>query len=174
MGVFRALRHRLVLAAARAAAGLADATAVLSCVGSSVPTADWTRFAADAATIPTSCASGGGVLAERAPSVTLIDPGYDVPHSWRASLDWNSSYGSWLLRAGVLGSYDLSQPGTVDANFSGTQRFTLTSEGNRPVHVSAAAIDPSSGAVSAAESRHSDQYGPVALPRRHPRGHGGH
>lgn len=173
IGDFRDLLHPNLLADASAATGLAGATAVLSCVGAAVPAADWARFAADPASIPTSCVSGSGVLAERAPSVTLIDPGYDVPHSWRASLDWNSSYRSWLLRAGVLGSYDLSQPGTVDANFSGTQRFTLASEGNRPVYVSAAAIDPSSGAVSAAESRRSDQYGRVVMRVSDLRGYGG-
>ena len=45
----------------------------------------------DPGTIPTQCVDGSGVLAESAPSVTLIDPRYDVPRSWRASLDWNAS-----------------------------------------------------------------------------------
>src|SRR4029079_17018136 len=116
--------------------------------GAAVPLPDWTRFAADPTSIPTGCVGGGGVLAERAPSVTLIDPSYDVPRSWRASVDWNSDWHRVMLRASALASYDLSQPGTVDANFAGNTRFTLGAEGGRPVYVSTAAIDPASGAVS--------------------------
>jgi hypothetical protein len=41
------------------------------------------------------------------------------PRSWRATLDWNTNVGKWLLRVNGLGSYDLRQPGTVDANFGG-------------------------------------------------------
>jgi hypothetical protein len=95
--------------------------------------------------------------------VTLISPDYDTPRSWRASLDWSTNLPKNLLfRAGTLFSYDLSQPGTVDANFSGTRKLTLADEASRPVFVSAAGIDPASGAVSAAESRVSSNYGRVS------------
>ena len=113
---------RRLLADASAATGLLGGTSVLSCVGSAVPAPDWSRFVADPAAIPTQCVDGSGVLAERAPSVTLIDPRYDVPRSWRASLDWNTSLHNWTTRVGGLASYDLSQPGTVDANFAGVSR----------------------------------------------------
>ncbi|MES2177227.1 MAG: carboxypeptidase-like regulatory domain-containing protein [Gemmatimonadota bacterium] len=173
IGNFRDLLRPDLLASASAATGLAGGTTILSCVGAAVPAADWAKFSADPTSIPTQCVTGSGVLAERAPAVTLIDPGYDVPNSWRASLDWNTSFRTWLLRAGVLGSWDLSQPGTVDANFSGNQRLSLASEGGRPVYVSAAAIDPTTGAVSAAESRRSDQYGRVGVRVSDLRGYGG-
>ena len=42
------------------------------------------------------------------------------------------------MRVGGLASYDLSQPGTMDANFAGVPRLTLADEGNRPVFVSTA------------------------------------
>jgi hypothetical protein len=113
------------------------------------------------------------VLAERAPSVTLIDAGYDVPRSWRATLDWNTNVGTWLVRVAGLGSYDLAQPGVVDANFSGVSRLTLPGEGNRPVFVTAASIDPASGVSSAAESRRSTQFGRVATRVSDLRGYGG-
>ena len=105
--------------------------------------------------------------------VTLIHPSYDVPRSWRATLDWSTNIGSWLLRAGGLASYDLSQPGVVDANFSGTPRFTLGGESARPVYVSPAAFDPASGSVSPAESRASDQFGRVSTRVSDLRGYGG-
>ncbi len=173
IGDFRDLLRPGILADASAATGLPGGTTVLSCVGSAVPLADWSRFASDPTTIPTQCNNGSGALAESAPSVALIDPKYDVPHSWRASLDWNSSWKTLLLRAGVLGSYDLSQPGTVDANFAGVQKFVLPNEGNRPMFVSTAGIDPASGAVSAAESRVSSQFGRVGMRVSDLRGYGG-
>ena len=172
VGDFRDLLRPGVLADASAATGLLGGTSYLSCVGSAVPVVDWARFGADPGSIPAQCANGAGPLGERAPAVSLIDPGYDVPHSWRASLDWNTSVHSLLFRLAGLASYDLSQPGTVDANFKGTPRFTLAGEGNRPVFVSTAAIDPASGSVSAAESRVSDQFGRVGRRVSDLRGYG--
>ncbi|HTE45055.1 MAG TPA: carboxypeptidase-like regulatory domain-containing protein [Gemmatimonadaceae bacterium] len=173
IGEFRDLLRPNILADASGATGLAGGTSVLSCVGSAVPVPDWSRFANDPSSIPTQCIDGSGVLAESAPSVTLIDRNYDVPRSWRTSLDWNTNYKSWLIRVGGLASYDLSQPGTVDANFGGTPRLTLATEGNRPIFVSAASIDSRSGAVSAAESRRSDQFGRVNVRTSDLRGYGG-
>ncbi|MEP6618670.1 MAG: carboxypeptidase-like regulatory domain-containing protein [bacterium] len=173
IGEFRDLLRPGILADASAATGLAGGTSVLSCVGSAVPAADWTHFASDPSSIPTQCAGGGGVLVDRAPPVTLIDPSYDVPHSWRASLDWNTSVSSILYRVSGLASYDLSQPGSVDANFAGVTRFSLANEGNRPVYVSPSSIDAASGAVSATESRRSSDYGRVGTRVSDLRGYGG-
>jgi hypothetical protein len=173
IGEFRDLLRPGILADASASTGLPGGTSFLNCVGAAVPTPDWSLFASDPSAIPTQCVDGSGVLAESAPSVTLIDPSYDVPRSWRASLDWNASKSGWLLRVGTLASYDLAQPGVVDANFSGVSRLTLAGEANRPVFVSAASIDPASGAVSATESRRSDQYGRVGVRVSDLRGYGG-
>jgi hypothetical protein len=124
--------------------------------------------------IPTGCAGGSGSgLAERAPAVTLISPSYDVPRSWRASLDWNTNVGKWLLRVATLGSYDLNQPGVVDANFGGVQRFALAGEGGRPVFVSPGAVDAASGIVAPAEARRSPAFGRVAVRGSDLRGYGG-
>jgi hypothetical protein len=173
IGDFRDLLRPGVLADASAATGLPGGSSYLTCVGSAVPTADWAQFGSNPSSIPADCVGGSGVLTERAPAATLIDPSYDVPHSWRASLDWSTNISNWLFKLGGLGSYDLSQPGSVDANFSGVQRLTLPSEGDRPVFVSSASIDPSSGAVSAVESRRSDQYGRVGMRVSDLRGYGG-
>ena len=173
IGEFRDLVRPGILADASASTGHPGGTSFLSCVGAAVPVPDWSLFESDPSSIPTQCVDGSGVLAERAPSVALISPSYDVPRSWRASLDWNTSFKSILFRAGVLGSYDLAQPGIVDANFGGVEQLTLESESNRPVFVSAASIDPASGAVSAAESRKSDQFGRVGVRVSDLRGYGG-
>jgi hypothetical protein len=51
--------------------------------------------------------------------------------------------------------------------------MTLAGEGNRPVYVSQASIDPASGAVSAVESRRSPAYGGVGMRVSDLRGYGG-
>jgi hypothetical protein len=173
IGEFRDLLRPGILADARAATGLPGATSLLSCVGSAVPSADWSLFESDPTKIPTQCLDGSGVLSERAPSVTLIDPSYQVPHSWRASLDWNTNIRTWVIRLTGLGSYDLAQPGVTDANFAGVRRLSLAGESGRPVFVSAASIDPVSGSVSATESRRSDQFGRVSTRVSDLRGYGG-
>ena len=173
IGEFRDLLHPDVLADASASNGLPGGTSFLNCVGAAVPAPDWSLFASDPSSIPTQCVSGSGVLAEQSPSVALISPSYDVPRSWRASLDWNTSFKRILFRAGVLGSYDLSQSGIVDANFGGVSKLNLAGESNRPVYVSAASIDAASGAVSAVESRKSDQFGRVGMRVSDLHGYGG-
>jgi hypothetical protein len=122
--------------------------------------------------VPAQCVDGSGLLADRSPSVTLIDRGFDTPRSWRASLDWTTSWHNWTTRVSTLASYDLSQPGTVDANFAGQPVLTLANEGNRPVFVSAASIDPASGVLSATESRKSSQFGRVGMRVSDLRGYG--
>jgi hypothetical protein len=174
IGEFRDLLRPGILADASASTGLPGGTTTLSCVGSAVPVVDWESFASSSSAIPTQCLDGSGALAERAPAVTLISTDYDTPRSWRASLDWSTNLMKGLLfRAGTLASYDLSQPGTFDANFAGRQQLTLANEASRPVFVSALGIDQASGAVSAAESRTSNNYGRVATRVSDLRGYGG-
>jgi hypothetical protein len=174
IGEFRDLLRPGLLADALASTGLPGGTTTLSCVGAVVPTADWAKFGSDPASIPTQCLDGSSALSERAPTAILIDPSYDVPRSWRASLDWSTNIRkSLLFRLGGLASYDLSQPGTVDRNFAGVPRLTLAAEGNRPVFVSAAGIDPGTGAVSASESRISNSFGRVSSRVSDLRGYGG-
>ena len=171
IGEFRDLLRPGLLADATAATGLPGGLLTLSCVGSAVPQPDWSSF--DGGTAPAECLGGGGVLAERAPSVTLIGPNYDVPRSWRSSLEWTTEFRKMVVRLGGLASYDLSQLGVVDANFSGDQKLALAGDGDRPVYVSAASIDPGTGAVSAAESRRSSEFGRVAQRVSDLRGYGG-
>jgi len=173
IGDFRDLLRPDILANASAATGLPTGTSLLSCVGSAVPSPDWSMFANDPSTIPTRCLDGSGALVEQVPAVSLISPSYDVPHSWRASLDWTTNINTWLLKMSALGTYDLSQPGTVDVNFSGTPQFSLPGEDNRPVYVSTAGIDPSSGTVSPAEARKSPLFGRVGMRTSDLRGYGG-
>ena len=172
IGEFRDLLHPDMLASASAATGLPNGTSRLSCVGAAVPSPDWTTFESDPGTIPTRCLDGSGLLVDYAPAVSLISPSYDVPHSWRASLDWTTSIRSWMIKLGALGSYDLSQPGSVNVNFTDVPKFTLA-EGARPMYVSTGAIDAASGTVSPVEARRSTAFGPVMMRTSDLRGYGG-
>ena len=173
IGEFRDLYKPSMLADAVAGAGIAGSTLSLSCVGASIPVPDWEALSNGAATLPSACADGSGALSERAPSVTLVDRGFDVPRSWRASLNWATNIRKVMVKVDALGSYDLSQPSTLDANFAGVSRFTLPGENNRPVFVSTGAIDANTGSVSASESRVSNAFGRVALRTSDLRGYGG-
>jgi hypothetical protein len=173
IGEFRDLLRPDMLAGASATTALVRGTAVLSCTGEATPVPDWTSFNTSPGSVPAECLDGSGPLVELAPHVIAISPSYDVPHSWRGSLDWSTGVGSWLFRLAMLGSYDLSQPGTVDANFAGVSRLTLGAEGNRPVFVGIDAIDASSGAVSPAEARRSAGFGRVSVRTSDLRGYGG-
>lgn len=172
IGEFRDLYRPGTLADAMVSAGLPGSTLALSCVGSAVPLPDWNAYAGGGVVIPTACADGSGALAERAPSVTLVDPSFDVPRSWRASLGWATSTKGWMLKVDGLASYDLSQPSTLDANFGGVSRLALASEGNRPIFVHPTSIDAASGAVSPRDSRRSADFGRVALRTSDLRGYG--
>lgn len=173
IGEFRDLLRPDVVADASSRTGLAGSTQSLSCTGAAVPVPDWTAFTQDPASVPRACADGSGVLADVAPPATLIARDYQVPRSWRASLDWYTNF-DWLqLRWNNLASWDLSQPSVRDANFAGVPRFTLGSEDGRPVFVSPSAIDERSGSVSATESRLASAYGRVAVRGSELRGYGG-
>jgi hypothetical protein len=165
VGEFRSLLGPELVAPSTAATGLPGATQRLLCVGSAVPAAAWSAWAAgDLSMIPSTCANGAGPLTDAAPSVRVIDPRYTAPRSWRGNLAYASSWKGAQYSVEGIGSYNVNQPGFVDANFAGTSRFTLAGEG-RPVYVSPAAIDPASGALSSAESRRAASFGRVAVQR---------
>lgn len=170
IGEFRDLWRPDAVADAAARSGLAGSALTLTCIGAAVPPGDWSI--ASSASRPTQCRDGSGPLVERAPSVTLLGRGYDAPRSWRANLDYNAMRWHMMLRASALATYDLNQASVVEANFTGTPRFSLAGEGNRPVFVSPAAIDTASGNVSAAESRRSAEFGRVSVLQSDLRGRG--
>ncbi len=171
IGEFRDLWRPDAVADAAARTGLSGSALSLSCIGSSVPQGDWSL--ASSASRPTQCRDGSGALGERAPSVLLLGRNYDAPRSWRASLDYNMTRWYLMFRASALATYDLNQSSIVDANFAARPQFILSGEGNRPVFVSPSSIDIASGAVSAADSRRTAEYGRVTVLSNDLRGRGG-
>ncbi|CAN5535170.1 hypothetical protein BH09GEM1_BH09GEM1_01170 [soil metagenome] len=162
IGEFRSTLSPQLLGAPSVSTGLSDAVRRVSCVGAAVPMPDWSAYATDVSSIPVSCVSAPGapLLADLAPRVHVIDPSFDAPRSWRASLGGMTLVKKIALTVDASASINLDQASSVDVNFAGRQRFSLSDEA-RPVFASASGIDPASGFFSTVDSRRSAAFGPV-------------
>ncbi len=157
VGVFQNMAPSQLVSSAVASTGLASSTQTVACFGSAVPFPDWSQFLTDPSSIPTRCADGstGSVFSTSAPNVTLFDRGYRQPQSLRAAGDWSSAILDNRFVLGLQGivSAGFDQPSAVDINFNPSARFTLASEGGRPVFADPSAVVPTTGAVSTVASR---------------------
>jgi len=161
IGEFRNFLPSNLLADAIGTTGLPGSTERLTCTGPASPIPDWQAFLNDPSTIPSTCAGGASIFADTARAAMLIDPSYTPMRSWRGTLGWtNTILGNYVSVDGTY-ALNLNQAGVVDLNFAGAPKFTLASEGNRPVFVSATSIVPSTGTASAVESRRSAAFSRV-------------
>lgn len=160
VGLFRAMLPASLLSGARLATGLPNGLSQIACIGDAVPAPNWSAYASDESSIPTSCVGGGSNadFADASLPVQVFDPSFTAPRSWRANLAASSRLKSVIV--GVEGTYSLNrnQRGIVDANFRGTPQFTLSGE-NRPVFVPASAIVSSTGSVSSVPARRDSLFG---------------
>jgi Carboxypeptidase regulatory-like domain len=160
LGQFRGLYRADALAQADGATGLPDAFRRLTCIGAGAPTPDWAAYATDDA--PTSCASGAPSLADAAPTVSILGPGYKPPRNWRASAGWTSHFAKTDYRIDATYALNFDQSSAIDRNLRASPAFTLSSEGGRAMYVPASSIDVGSGGVSPLASRISSAFGTVA------------
>src|SRR5947209_4332819 len=168
VGEFRSLTPTSLYAAALGAPGLANAETQLTCVGSAVPTPDWSQYVQDPSAIPTQCAdTTAAVTVTPRPNVTAFAPDFTAPRARRASLALVRRFGSSNYWVTLEGSYarGVSQYGFRDLNLVTTPRFVLGDEAGRPVYVPADSIVPTTGAVSSMGSRLHPEYGEVLLVR---------
>ncbi|MDB4910718.1 MAG: hypothetical protein JWO39_1541, partial [Gemmatimonadetes bacterium] len=154
-GEFRSLTPSALFSDAEGATGVAGSESQLVCIGSAVPTPDWSAYAADPSSIPTTCASATPLPPSTAlPGVAVFNPGFGAPRAWRASLGVQRRI---LDRFGV--SLDagyargVSLYGFQDVNLVSQPSFALASENGRPVYVPASSIVPGTGAVDFSQSR---------------------
>ncbi len=163
IGEFRGRAPSGLFTSAIDATGLPSGESQLVCVGASVPIPDWSGYTADPSTIPTECVGGGGgpTFTTR-PNVTVFDPDFGAPRSWRASLGVQKR-----LFERIAVSFDVSYAlgidlyGARDLNLNTTPQFTLSEEGGRPVYVAPSSIVPSTGAANSLGSRVDSDYGAV-------------
>lgn len=165
LGEFRGTFPLPMFASALTATGLPNSQSQLVCIGADVPTPDWADYLSDPSTIPATCANGAGsnpAFSNQRPSVTVFEPDFGAPRSWRGSLGVSHRLGV-RLGASIDFSYALGTNlySVRDLNLNTTPRFTLPLEGNRPVFVDTSAIVPSTGAISLLSSRLYDQYAQV-------------
>lgn len=152
IGAFRNIVDATLLATPSVSTGLPGSIARLSCVGSAVPTPDWSAFASDPSSIPRECLGTTSALIDLAPNVQVVDPNYRPQRSWRANLGGQSSAFKNVYSIEGLLSLNLDQPGMFDRNFNPASQFSLATEG-RPIFVGPSSIVAANGAVSPTTAR---------------------
>jgi hypothetical protein len=149
--------------------GLPSGLQSLTCLGAAAPIPDWTLYAADANSIPTTCAdgTGGTVFSNSAPNVTFFNNGFQATRSLRSNLQWSGAILKNRFQATIDGTWsrNQNQQGSIDINFPGVQTFSLANEGNRPVFVPTTSIVPTTGVIAWRGSRVVDAYGRVSEQR---------
>jgi hypothetical protein len=163
IGKFRSVFAPNLLADATTLTGLPGGAEQLSCVGTSVPAANWNAFASSGASaVPSACVGERSPLSDDSRAVTTFGPGYAPLESWRGTLGWTTSslLGNYVA-LDVTYSTTQHRGSTVDLNFSAAPRFALDEEAGRPVFITPAAIVSSTGAMSSADARHTSTYGAV-------------
>jgi hypothetical protein len=146
------------------ATGLPDAARQLTCAGDAAPHPDWALYASDPGTLPTSCLDGSApvVFSSDRPAVTVFDPAFGAPTSWRGNLAVSGlSIRRWRIDWNAELSREVGVEGSADLNLQRNPAFTLPAEGNRPVFAAPNAIVPGTGVVAPGASRVSDQFGTV-------------
>ncbi|HVE33990.1 MAG TPA: carboxypeptidase-like regulatory domain-containing protein [Gemmatimonadaceae bacterium] len=163
IGEFRNLLDPALLSTPSVSTGLPGGLARLTCIGGAVPAPNWSAYEASTSAIPTQCVGTPvSSYTDAAPSVQVVDPSYQPQRSWRANLAWTSGlWGRSIYVVEGISSLNLNQPGTVDLNFAGAQRFATADEG-RPVYANAASIVPTTGVVSSVDARKTSAFGRVA------------
>src|SRR5438874_5150318 len=163
VGDFRGLTPSGLYSAALGAPGLSNAETQLVCVGSAVPSPDWTQYALDPATIPSQCVDTATTITiTPPPNATVFDREDAAAHAWRASLGVQRRvHGTYTVSVDAAYARGRSQYGFRDLNLVATPRFTLADEANRPVYVPADSIVPATGALSLQQSRVRPQFGQV-------------
>lgn len=174
VGVFQNVSQATLLGTAIDNTGLAGAIQQLTCVGSATPIPDWNAYMQDPNAIPSACADGstGGAFANSAPNVTMFARDFSAPRSVRGNLQWNGPILGNRFSATVEGTYssNLAIGSFVDLNFSGSPRFFLPDEEERPVYVQPGSIVPATGAVASRDARISTQFNRVSEQRSDLRG----
>lgn len=163
VGEFRSQIPANLSASAVTSTGLPASETQIVCIGSDIPTPDWSSYQQDPNTIPATCLNGGGgSTTQPLRSVTLFGKDFAAPRAWRGSLGVQRAL-TGLIRFSVDASYSrgVSQTGFQDLNLRATPVFNLAAEGSRPVFVPASQIFPQTGAVGIAGSRVDTTFGHV-------------
>ena len=164
IGEFRSVIPTSLYSGAQNATGLSESESQLYCIGTFVPTPDWSIWSGDDAAIPTTCTNGtvNTPAITARPNVTVFDRNFAAPRAWRASLGAQRRvFDRMQLSVDANVARGVSQYGFHDLNLDTTPKFTLGAEGGRPVFANPSDIVPATGAVSIISSRIAPQFGQV-------------
>ncbi|HEV7991525.1 MAG TPA: carboxypeptidase-like regulatory domain-containing protein [Gemmatimonadaceae bacterium] len=166
VGVFQSTPNANLIGGAIDNTGLASAVQQLSCVGPAVPTPDWSAYAASSGAIPVQCADGssGSVFASNSPNATLFARDFASPRSIRSNINWSGPLAGNRFNGSIDLTYsmNLNQSSAFDLNFEPATRFTLASEGGRPVYVQPSSIVAATGAIASRDARVSQRFNRVS------------
>jgi hypothetical protein len=163
LGEFRGRAPFSLFASALNQTGLETSESQLDCVGPAVPAPDWAAYQQGEQNIPTQCAAGlPSQVSTVRPTVTVFDPGFRAPRSWRASLGFQTQLLRFLgASIDATQAWGVSLFGVRDLNLNTAAPTTLPAENNRPVYVPANAIVPRTGQVAFFASRLHPEYAQV-------------
>ena len=92
MGIFQGLQQTPSIASALDNTGLKSAVQNLVCVGGAAPTPDWNGYFNGTDPVPSQCANGASpTLVNTSPNVTLFDPNFVAPKSYRIPVNFGAS-----------------------------------------------------------------------------------
>ena len=163
IGQFQNLPSSPLIAAAVDQTGLPAAAQQLSCIGSAVPSPDWSQYLESTGMIPSTCAGGLSAFTSTSPNVVLFSKDYIPQRSWRANLNWNAPIldNTFRLSSNATYSLNLNQQSQIDVNFDRSPAFSLAAEGNRPIYVDPGSIFPTTGTPIQTTSRVSPEFANV-------------
>lgn len=163
IGEFRGKAPSQLFAAAADANGLVNAQSQIVCVGGSVPIPDWQSYLSDPSTVPTTCNGASQQFANTRRNVSVFSSDFAAPRAWRGSLGFTRRFVERYTFS-LDGSFanGVAQTSARDLNLDTAPKFTLASEGGRPVFAPVTSIVPQTGAVSLTGSRIQPRFGVVS------------
>ncbi len=167
IGEFRGKAPTGLFTNALDATGLPGSQTQLVCIGAATPIPDWSSLVNNPNTGPTQCLGGvnsaPSILSANKPNVTTFSPDFQTPRTWRASLGVQRRIlQRYTVNIDATYARGTSLYGVTDLNLkTNASQFQLSSEGNRPVYVTPAAIVPTTGALQSLNSRAQGAYGSV-------------
>jgi hypothetical protein len=134
----------------------------IACYGADASVPDWMSAYANNALRSNGCVQDPSqALSDAGANVSLISPAFRPPLSWRATMQYAIPLRWGVLRIDLLGNVGFNQSSKIDVNATGRVIATLSGEGFRPLYVDAASVDVRTGAINAAPSRVSAEFGRV-------------
>ena len=163
IGEFRGRAPFSLFAAAQDQTGLASGERQLQCIGQFVPTPNWELYQSDESAIPTACGDGStpAPIANARRNVTVFDPEFGAPRSWRASIGLQKQIFT-TVQLSIDGMYSrgVGLYGVRDLNLNEANTTLLGIE-NRLFFGNPGAVAPGTGETTLNASRVHQQFGHI-------------